>query len=143
MKTLIYEYAPHESIIGRLISDRKKIIVLSTAKGIFQHDGYTWEIEDDHFVHMDNYTAKSDKIAKVTNTVLKDVNIESRQVFVNTLFDLLDKVNITEFRDDAYNIALVKGALSSIRIEWKNTPKEDRKVILKVLFTVLLIAIKR
>ena len=143
MKTLIYEYAPHESIIGRLISDRKKIIVLSTAKGIFQHDGYTWEIEDDHFVHMENYTAKSDKIAKVTNTVLKDVNIESRQVFVNTLFDLLDKVNITEFRDDAYNIALVKGALSSIRIEWKNTPKEDRKVILKVLFTVLLIAIKR
>ena len=142
MKSLVYEYAPNESIIGRLINDRKKIIVKSSAKGIFQHDGYTWEVEDDHFVHQDNYTAKSDKIAKVTNTLLCDVDMETKQVFVNTLFDLLEKLNITEFRDEAYNIGLVKNALANVRIEWKNTPKEHRKILLKVLFMVLLIAIK-
>lgn len=142
MKSLVYEYAPSESIIGRLISDRKKIIVQSTAKGIFQHDGYTWEVEDDHFVHLDNYTAKSDKIAKISKSLLEDVDMETKQVFVNTLFDLLNNLNITEFRDDAYNIALVKNALSNVRIEWKNTPKEHRKILLKVLFMVLLIAIK-
>ena len=142
MKTLIYEYAPNESIIGRLINDRKKIIVHSTAKGIFQHDGYTWEVEDDHFVHLNNYTQKSDKIAEVTNKVLVDFDMETKQVFVNTLFDLLDNLNITEFRDKSYNVALAKNALSNVRIEWKNTPKEHRKILLKVLFTVLLIAIK-
>ncbi|MCR5185300.1 MAG: DUF2974 domain-containing protein [Bacilli bacterium] len=142
MKSLIYEFAPNESIIGRLIKDRKKIIVESNAKGINQHDAYSWQVDGNHFVHMDKYTPKSDKIVKTANGVLEEFDNETKSVFVNTLFDLLEKLNIQEFRDDKYNLNLIKNALSNLRIEWKNTPKEHRIVIRRVLLSILLIAIK-
>ena len=143
MKSLIYEYAPHESIIGRLINDRKKIIIESNAKGLWQHDAYTWQIEDDHFIHVDNYTAKSDKIVKVANGVFNELDNETKSIFVNTFFDLIEKLNVEEFDDDKHALLVAQSALSSLRIEWKNTPKEHRKVLLKVLFTIVTIAIKR
>lgn len=143
MKSLIYEYAPNESIIGRLIKDRKKIIIESNAKGIYQHDAYSWQIEDDHFVHLDNYTAKSDKIVKVANGVVEKVDNEAKSIFVNTFFDLIDKLNVTELDDDKHTLFVVRNALSSLRIEWKNTPKEHRKVLLQVLLTTLLLIVKR
>ena len=143
MKTLIYEYAPNESIIGRLIKDRKKIIIESNAKGIYQHDAYTWQVEEDHFVHLDNYTPKSDKIVKVANGVVEKVDNESKSIFVNTFFDLIEKLHVDELNDDKHTLFVVQSALSSLRIEWKNTPKEHRKVLLKVLLTTLLLMIKK
>ena len=143
MKSLIYEYAPNESIIGRLIKDRKKIIIESNAKGIYQHDAYSWQVEEDHFVHLDNYTAKSDKIVKVANGVVEKVDNEAKSVFVNTFFDLVEKLNVEELNDDKHAIFVVRSALSSLRIEWKNTPKEHRKVLLQVLLTTLLLIVKK
>ena len=143
MKTLVYEYAPNESIIGRLIKDRKKIIIESNAKGIYQHDAYSWQIEDDHFVHLDSYTPKSDKIVKVANGVVEKCNNEEKSIFVNTFFDLIEKLNVNELEDDKHTLFVVRSALSSLRIEWKNTPKEQRKVLLKVLLTTLLLIIQK
>lgn len=143
MKHLIYEYAPHESIIGRLIKDRKKIIVESNAKGIFQHDAYSWQVIDDHFIHMDSYTAKSDKIVKVANGVFDKFDNEAKSIFVNTFFDLVAKLDVEELRDDNHAILVVKNAISSLRIEWKNTPKEHRKVLLQVLLTSISLFIKK
>lgn len=143
IKDRIYEYAPSESIIGRLICDNKrKIIVKSTAKLLMQHDAYSWEIENNHFVREFKYTEKSDKISAIINDTLSRLDYETKFVFINALFSLMDRLEITEFRDSAYNKALVLGALSNIRIEWKNTPKEERRTILKVLWSILLITIK-
>lgn len=142
MKSLIYEYAPNESIIGRLINDRKKIIIESNANGLYQHDAYTWQIIDDHFIHVDHYTAKSDKIVKVANGVVEQVDNEAKSIFVNTFFDLVDKLNVTELADNKHAIYVVETTLKNLRIEWKNTPKEHRKILLKVLLTTILLIIK-
>lgn len=141
MKSLIYEYAPNESIIGRLIKDYKKIVVESNAKGIYQHDAYTWQIEDDHFVHLDNYTPKSDKIVKVANGVLEKYDNETKAIFVNTVFDIFEKLNISEFKDDKHMILAIKSVINNLRIEWKNTPKEHRVVLRQILFSIVVIAI--
>ena len=143
MKSLIYEYAPNESIIGRLIKDRRKIIIESNAKGIYQHDAYTWQIEDDHFVHTDNYTAKSDKIVKVANGVVEKCDNDTKSIFVNTFFDLVEKLNVENLDDDKHALFVMRSAISSLRIEWKNTPKEHRKVLLQVLLTTVLLIIKK
>ncbi len=141
MKSLISEYAPNESMIGRLIKDRKKIIVLSNSKGIYQHDAYTWQIEENHFIHQDNYTPKSDKIVKVANGVMEKYDNETKSIFVNTVFDVFGKLNIEEFKSDKQMISSLKDVVNNLRIEWKNTPKEHRVVIRNILFTIILIAI--
>ncbi len=144
MKHLIYEYAPNESIVGRLITDRNnKIIVQSDASFIYQHSLYTWLVDDNHFIHEDKYTDRSNKIALICHEVFTKYDNHTKSVFVNTLFDLFDRLNITELKDTEYNKQLVLNSLSSIRVEWKNIPKESRKVIVGIIFTIVLLAIKR
>ncbi len=143
IKDRVFEYAPNESIIGRLICDNKnKIIVKSNAKLIMQHDAYSWETENNHFVRGDSFTDKSNKISSIINETLQRLDQETKTVFINALFSLLERLDITEFKDSDFNKALVLGALSNIRIEWKNTPKEERKTILKVLWSILILIIK-
>lgn len=143
IKDRIFEYAPNESIIGRLICDNKrKIIVKSNAKLLMQHDAYSWEIINNHFVRDTKFTEKSDKISTIINETLRKLDYETKCIFINALFSLFERLEITEFKDSAYNKALVLSALANIRIEWKNTPKEERQTILKVLWSILLIALK-
>ena len=143
MKHLIYEYAPTESVIGRLISHKDKIIVESNASLLFQHSLYTWLIEETQFVHADKYTDRSNKIARICDEVFTKYDNETKSVFVNTFFDLFEKLNITELKDTEYNKQLVINSLHSFRIEWKGVPRDTRKIILKILFTILLLSIKR
>ena len=141
MKHLIYEYAPNESIVGRLINDHPKIIVSSTAKGIMQHNCYSWEVVEDHLVHKEEYTSKSNKIAKITKEAFTGFDLETKSIFVNTLFDIIKDVDLGKVNDDV--MVFAKSSLKNVKIEWKNTPKEKRKVLLKVLLTTIMIAVKR
>ena len=143
IKDKIREYAPNESIIGRLICDNKrKIIVKSNAKLLMQHDAYSWEIENNHFVREVNFTQKSDKISTIINETLEKLDHDTKFVFINAFFSLMERLDIFEFRDSDYNKKLVLNALSNIRIEWKNTPVEERRTILKVLWAIIVIMIK-
>ena len=143
IKDRIIEYAPNESIIGRLICDNKrKVIVKSTAKLLMQHDAYSWEIENNHFVKDTHFTERSDKISTIINETLDKLDHETKFVFINAFFSLMERLDIVEFRDSDYNKRLVLNALSNIRIEWKNTPAVERHTILKVLWSILVIMIR-
>ena len=137
MKDLIYEYAPNESVVGRLIKDTKKIIIQSSASLIHQHNGYTWEVEDDHFVHVTEYTETSNKIAEVTGGVFKTLDNETKSVVINALFDIADKLDIGSLESDESKIEVIKRILNNVRISWKNIPKDKRKTVLNVLLTVI------
>ena len=143
IKDKIREYAPDESIIGRLICDNKrKIIVKSNAKLLMQHDAYSWEVDNNHFVREVNFTPRSDKISKIINDTLERLDHDTKFVFINAFFSLMERLDIFEFRDSDYNKKLVLNALSNIRIEWKNTPVEERRTILRVLWSIIVIMIK-
>lgn len=142
MKSLIYEYAPGDSIVGRLIKDRKKIIVDSSKELIHQHDAYSWLVEDNHFVHLDKYTSRSDKIAVITNKTFYNFDNQTKSIVINTLFDVADSLGIHKLKSGESVTTLVKNIISDIRIEWKNIPKENRKIVLKVLFDIVLIILQ-
>ena len=141
MKTLIYEYTPNEAIVGRLIRDQKKIIVKSSASGIAQHNGYTWLVEDDHFVHADGYTEKSNKIAKISKSVFETLSYEEKSVVVNTLFDVADRVHFTKLKASDSPAEVIKDVINNIKIGWKDVPKEKRKKVIGIIFTIISIAL--
>ena len=142
MKELIYEYAPNESIIGRLIKDTKKIIVKSSASLIKQHDAFTWLVEDDHFVHTTRYTNTSNKIAEVTGELFNNLDVGTKSVVINTLFDAIEKLDFGAFKKGENKIEGAKKMLSEVKISWRSIPKENRKVVLNFVFTVILIIIQ-
>lgn len=142
MKHLIYEYAPNESIIGRLVKDTPKIIVESSATLLSQHDTYTWLVEDDHFVHALVYTETSNRIAKVTSKTVQSLDNQSKNVVVNTLFDVANELKNKKITPSDKPIETVKYALSNVKMEWKNIPRSKRRVVMIVLFKIIWIIIK-
>lgn len=131
IKSRIYKYTPNESIIGRLINDNSsdKIIVLSNAQLLGQHDIYSWEVENTHFVLENEYTKRSNKIVSIINNAIRFLPNENKKKVIDTLFDFLGRVDTNVFTDDKIDRALLKNALPIIKEEWKQTPKDNKEAL--------------
>ena len=142
MKHLIYEYAPNESIIGRLISDKQKIIVMSNSTLLGQHNGYTWLVEEDHFVHTESYNETSNKIAKVTGDIFHDLDNNTKSAVINVIFDAAEKIDFKLLKDSDNPIEVVTDAIKNLKSGCKSIQKEKRKVVTSVVTSIILIIVQ-
>lgn len=134
----IYAYAPNESIIGRLMPEhRQKKIICSTNSLLMQHDTFSWLIEDRSFVYANAYTEKSTRIVKSINHALTNYDQEAKRLFVDTLFDILERLNVEKLPNEKNFIPFFAARLPFLKQEWKNTPKEQREVVIKIVFNLV------
>ena len=135
---LMNVYLPEESIIGRLIAESAHYkIVKSTRHLLMQHDTLSWEIEDNHFVYSNEFSKRSTRIVNALNGVLEKYDDNTKKEFTDTLFDLIESANIKSFTTKEENIAMLKSAIPIFKVQWKNTPKEDRKSLKLILLTLV------
>lgn len=144
ISSLIHEYTPHESIIGRLIvGERKQTIVKSNAYLHRQHNAYSWLVDDDHFIVEKNYSHMSSKLVGILNDVFLNYDDNSKSIIINTVFDIIENQSFLTIRDDETGKIKLTKLISQIHIEWKNIPKEDRKIISRIIFAIVFALIKR
>jgi len=135
----IHNYVPEDSIIGRLINEPKNpIVVKSHNRLIQQHDITSWIIKDNRLeISIEGYGKQATKIVNALNQNLANCIYGARKSFTDTLFGLLDRLDIQEFKGKEENIAMLKRTLRHIPREWKNTPKEERVLLRKILFEIV------
>ena len=134
----INAYTPNESIIGRLMPEyRAKKIVCSTTKLIKQHDIFTWIIEGNSFVYTNCYSDKSTRIVNTINKTLTDEDDETKSLFVETLFDITDRLDIENIPSKIEVLPFLLTKFPHVRREWKNTDKEKRQIIKKIIFDLI------
>ena len=134
----IVSYTPNESIIGRLmVPAQRPLIVASSARLLMQHDALTWLIDDNHFVYEDIYSPGSEKIVKSINNAFLNYDNETKKEFVDSLFDLLNRLNIEQLPNEKNYLLFIKDHLFDIRNEWRNTNKESRETIKKITFEIV------
>ena len=86
----IHTYVPQSSLIGMLLEHEEPYIVIKSNQiGVMQHDPYTWEIMGKDFVHVEEITADSRFLNKTIKNWLAGMTREERDVFVETVFELL------------------------------------------------------
>lgn len=134
----IIAYAPNESIIGRLMPEyHQKRIIKSTNSLLLQHDSLSWVIDNRSFVYESCYTDKSTRIVNTINHALTTYDDELKNQFIDTLFDILDNMGVEKLPNEKEMIPrLIAGTPHFIR-EFKNTPKEKRSVVWKVVFDLV------
>lgn len=138
IKRKIITYTPDESIIGRLMTpNRKPLIVASSNRLLMQHDALSWVIDGHHFVLKESYTPSSDKIVKSINRAFLNYDNETKKTFVDSLFDLLERLNIETLPNENNILLFIKDHLFNIRGEWKNTNKESRDTLKKITFEIV------
>lgn len=123
-------FVPQTSIIGMLLDHEEDyIVVQSNEHGILQHDGFSWEVYQDAFVHLKTVDKTSQLIQKTLKHFLAQLPVEERQAFINALFDILSRDHNTTLA------GLKRGGITGIidTIEtFENLPPHLKKALVEV-----------
>lgn len=127
----IETYIPQDSIIGRLLSHNEKTtVVLSTEKGILQHDIYSWQVLKDDLIKLEKNTETSEVIDRTLTDWLETTTVEQRKAFVDLVFELFYSTDADTF------IEISKSFSTSIPKMLKKYGKisaEDKKIMTQMI----------
>lgn len=133
--TKIETYIPQDSIIGRLLNHKEKTtVVLSTEKGILQHDIYSWEVLKDDLIKLEKNTEISEDIDRTVTDWLKTTSPEQRKIFIDSVFELLYSTDVTTFGELSQNFSLY---VPKILRKYGEISAEDKKVMTKMLMLMM------
>lgn len=92
-------FVPEEDVVGIILRENKELtVVKSSGKGVFQHNPFNWHCYGPIFIKSElaqNNSDLQDRILRWLNTH----NDEKRKEMVDTVFNVLDKSDITYFSD--------------------------------------------
>lgn len=98
LEPILEAYVPQSSIIGMLLMHPKTYTVIrSNSVSIFQHNPYTWQVEQGRFVAENELKVSSVYTEKLLKTWLSEVDDEHRRRFVDTLFGILESTEAKSF----------------------------------------------
>lgn len=129
----IVKYVPELSTVGMVLySKEERNVVKSTAKGIMQHDGCTWECYGNYFVEG-KLSPKSVAFSKKIKEFVKESSDESLNKSVKAIFKVFDEAGVDSI--EKINITKILKCINHAK-ELK-TDEETKNNILKSLNIML------
>ena len=127
----IHTIVPESSVVGMLLEHEERYtVVRSTQTGLFQHDGFSWQVRCDCFEQLPSLDENGRFISRTLHTFLYALSDEQREQFVSVLYDVLtctDAATLTELKQGGLKTA--SAMLRTLRA----LDKPTRSVILQTL----------
>lgn len=121
---------PDTSIIGLLLSGTDSHhVIKSSAAGILQHDGFTWQVQRNRFVEA-QLSPTASLIRQTMGAWLEQMDDETRQSFTDTVFSPLEATGAETF--DEIGSQKWKG-IETVLEAAVRLPKEKQKEALHLL----------
>ncbi len=123
---------PHSSLVGMLFSpvDSRYEVVESKTFGLFQHDPFTWLVEEDHFLKVrDIYKSRKRSDGTINEWILS-LNEEQVKTFVDTLYQVIsasEAETLIDFTADW------KKSMTGVLTALKEVDGETKTVLKKVV----------
>lgn len=100
----IKTFIPQSSAVGMLLQHEEDYYVIrSTQVGLMQHDLFSWEVQRDQFIYLDEVTEHSRFLDHTLKTWLAQLSPEQREQFVDTLFSILEETNASTLKELTLN----------------------------------------
>lgn len=100
----IKTFIPQSSVVGMLLQHEEDYYVIrSTQVGLMQHDLFSWEVERDQFIYLDEVTDHSKFVDRTLKNWLAQLSSEQREQFVDTLFSILEETNASTLKELTLN----------------------------------------
>ena len=126
----VVSIVPDTSIVGMLLtSNVGHIVVKSKEAGLMQHDALTWMVERNRFKQT-KQSAMGSFISSSQKEWLSNLDDESREMFVNTLFSFFEATGMTTFGEMVVNR---RSSAEKIIAAIKNLPEEKQAGMMAVL----------
>ncbi len=138
MKDRIVRILPHSSLVGILFSHAGSSyqVVESTTFGLWQHDPYTWMVEEDHFVKVKDIYRSRKFSGDTINDWILSLDEEQVRTFVETFYKVMSASNtetLIDFTADWKKS--IMGVLMASQ-ELDEETKDALKAVIKALFSM-------
>ncbi len=131
IKDKIEKIVPSSSIIGMLLYTNENYkIIKSSARGILEHDPFSWLINENNFIILKNLSDGTVFTNKVINDFLSSLSKKEREIFIDSLFTVLKSTNLTTIDEISKNF-IVK--LPNILIAIYKLDDVNKKYIIKTI----------
>lgn len=127
-----YKFIPSCSIIGLIMENRSDFtIVESNAKHLHQHDLFSWVIENNQFVRVNELEPLAQYFQISGNAWLRQASLEKRKVFVETFYELIQKENLESIYDFQISHAshIIKG--------FHQLDKETQNIVNEIIKSII------
>lgn len=127
---------PECSIIGMLLNHgAEPVMVSSTQKGVYQHDGLSWEVLGPRFVYKPDLNRKACLFNDTLHKWIDGMDGKQRDILINDLFSVLEATGaqtLTQVQDGGLkNIKTMLGKIESLNPESRGIVEE----LIKSLFS--------
>ena len=86
----IYKTVPESAVVGLLLTEHEKYtVVASKAIGLFQHDPFTWQVENGDFVEAKDTDLFSKAADRTISHWLSENDAATRRAFIDALYSLV------------------------------------------------------
>lgn len=123
----INTYIPQSSIIGRLLEHEDEYTtILSTQRGLMQHDIFSWQLDRLNLIRVPDLTDDSKIVNKAVKSWLESTTIEQRKNFINIIYDVIIASKAQDIND--FEIDTLK-KITNVLKKYRNINKEEKKEI--------------
>ena len=121
----VQTFVPQSSVIGMLLGHEERYTVVHSARmGIYQHDLYSWDVENGHFVSLESVNQRSRFIDTTLKAWLASLTPVERERFIDTIYELFASTEAgtwSEFQTKLFaNTRQLLGARSKLDAETKS-----------------------
>ncbi len=133
----ITKIVPEQSMIGMLLNNRGSYrVVKSDGDGFYQHDPFMWWIDGNDFVNGDRVVTKAQIIDNTFNEWVFSLSPEERAIFVDALFEVVEKTNSQNAATFGQWSENIKGNTSSVFDAIKELDPETRSIMKKAFINL-------
>ena len=127
----IQTFLPESSVVGMLLEHEETYqVVKSNQIGLMQHDGFSWQVRGDRFVHLSDLTEGGKIVDKTLRAFVRGLSQQQREQFIDALFEVLTCTNAATLTD------LKEGGFRTVYSMLKtvgNLDKDTRKALSSTL----------
>lgn len=96
----ISSFVPASSVVGIFMQHEEDYtVVKSNQLGILQHDGFSWEVMGNQFIHLEEMSHGGQCFDQAMQTWLSALTMAQREQFVESLFQVLSASGAQTFAD--------------------------------------------
>lgn len=128
---------PKASVVGLLLEHEKHYTVVdSSQQGLFQHDGFSWEVRGSRFVSMKSVTAQARAADREVRRWAGGLTEQQRSQVVESVFQVLEATGAKTLTDLMKNDTIKTGKALVKAIS--ELDKDSRDAVWKVMSLLLL-----
>lgn len=132
IKDKIIRIIPESSVIGMLLevySGTTKI-VKSNVKGLRQHDGFSWEVDVNHFSEVQDITTNAKKLDEAITKMIEKLSEDERKELARNIYDFVIELN---------KETLIEASKDSLRlIKYINKiSKKSKRIFFELVYNLI------